>query len=174
MAKIFLICGKICSGKTHYSKTLINKYNAVNLSCDEIESEIFHHELKEKHDEVSKDIKKYLHKKASEVVLAGSNVVLDWGFWSREERKQVSEYYKKKSILYEWHYIEISTLEWHQNINSRNEAVFAGKTTDYYIDDGLLEKLNSLFETPKKEEVDVWYVNQRQCSVLGRAMKNSL
>jgi predicted kinase len=142
--------------------TLVNEYNAVILSCDEIEGALFHHESREKHDEVVKDIKKYLHKKASEIVLTGSNVILDWGFWSREEREKVTEYYKKQSILYEWHYIDISTVEWHQNINSRNEAVLAGKSTDYFIDDGLLEKLNSLFETPKKEDIDVWYFNQRK------------
>lgn len=162
MAKIILICGKICSGKTHYCKKLVNDYNAVILSCDEIEYELFHHELGEKHDEVSKDIQRYLHKKASEIVLAGSNVILDWGFWSREEREQVSEYYKKQHIFSEWHYIDISIDEWYQNINSRNKAVLAGETTDYFVDDGLIEKLNSLFETPKKEEADVWHVNHRK------------
>ena len=84
-----------------------NDYNAVILSCDEIENELFHHELGEKHDEVIKDIKRYLHKKASEIVLVG-------------------------------------------------------ETADYFVNDGLLEKLSSLFETPKKEEVDVWRVNQRK------------
>lgn len=162
MAKVILICGKICSGKTNYSKKLVNDYNAVILSCDEIENELFHHELGENHDEVIKDIKRYLHRKASEIVLSGSNVLLDWGFWSREEREQVSEYYKKQSIFYEWHYIDISIDEWHQNINSRNEAVLVGETTDYFVDGGLIEKLSSLFETPKKEEIDVWYVNQRK------------
>jgi predicted kinase len=162
MAKIILICGKICSGKTRYCKELVKDYNPVILSCDEIESELFHHRLGEKHDEVAKDIKRYLHKKASEIVLAGSNVILDWGFWSREEREQVSEYYKKQNIPYEWHYIDISTDEWSKNINSRNEAVSAGETTDYFVDNGLLEKLNSLFEIPKKEKVDIWYVNQRK------------
>ncbi len=161
MAKVILICGKICSGKTHYSKKIVNDYNAVILSCDEIESELFHHQLGERYDEVSKDIKRYLHKKASEIVIAGSNVILDWGFWSKEERERVTEYYKKQSILYEWHYIDISIDEWYQNINSRNEAVLAGKTSDYFVDEGLLKKLNSIFEAPRKEEVDVWYVNKR-------------
>lgn len=56
MAKVILVCGKICSGKTFYSKDLQRKYNAVLLSCDEIESQIFHHSLGEKHDIVAKDI----------------------------------------------------------------------------------------------------------------------
>lgn len=113
------------------------------------------------HDEVLNDIKRYLHKKSIEIVMAGSNVILDWGFWSRKERKKVSEYYKNKDILFEWNYIDISTKDWIQNIRSRNEAVIAGETTDYYVDDSLLNKLNSLFEIPIKEEIDVWLVNHR-------------
>ena len=162
MAKIILICGKICSGKSHYCKDLVNNHNAVILSCDEIESKLFHHEFGEKHDEVLKDIKRYLHRKASEIVLAGSDVILDWGFWSREEREQATMYYKNQHIRYELHYIDVSIDEWYQNINSRNEAVLAGVTTDYFVDDGLLEKLNYMFETPNKESVDVWFVNHRK------------
>ena len=32
MARIILICGKICSGKTYYARQLKEKYNAVILS----------------------------------------------------------------------------------------------------------------------------------------------
>ncbi len=35
MAKVYLICGKICSGKSYYSKQLKEKFNAVILSSDE-------------------------------------------------------------------------------------------------------------------------------------------
>lgn len=35
MAKVYLICGKICSGKSYYSKQLKEKINAVILSPDE-------------------------------------------------------------------------------------------------------------------------------------------
>lgn len=34
--KVFLICGKICSGKSYYAKELKDKYNAVILSTDEV------------------------------------------------------------------------------------------------------------------------------------------
>ena len=35
MAKVILICGKICSGKTYYARQLRDQYNAVILSTDE-------------------------------------------------------------------------------------------------------------------------------------------
>ena len=41
MAKVFLICGKICSGKGFYTRQLKEKEHAVVLSCDEIENDLF-------------------------------------------------------------------------------------------------------------------------------------
>ena len=64
MAKVFLICGKICSGKGFYTRQLKEKEHAVVLSCDEIENDLFHHDLGDRRDAISADIKAYLHKKA--------------------------------------------------------------------------------------------------------------
>lgn len=160
MAKVMLICGKICSGKTFYSKSLLKKYNAVLLSCDEIESQIFHHSLGEKHDIVAADIKKYLHKKAIGFISAGCNVVLDWGFWTKAERADVSDYYRSHGIEYEWHYVDVTDDIWKRNIESRNEAVTSGRSDDYYVDDGLLNKVNSLFEIPSPDEKVIRHINK--------------
>ena len=84
MAKVFLICGKICSGKGFYTRQLKEKEHAVVLSCDEIENDLFHHDLGDRRDAISADIKAYLHKKAVDIARAGCNVILDWGFWSRK------------------------------------------------------------------------------------------
>lgn len=83
-------------------------------------------------------------------------MVLDWGSWMKAERQNATCYYQSKGIEYEWHY-EI----WKRNIFSRNKAVLSRESEDYYVDDGLLYKIQSLFETPSHEETDVWYINQR-------------
>lgn len=161
MAEIILICGKICSGKGWYTRQLQCERNAVVLSCDEVENDLFHHELGDRHDIVAADIRQYLLKKAVEIVRAGCTVILDWGFWSRADRESVSACCKAAEISYEWHYVEISDEDWKRNIESRNRAVAAGETTDYAVDSGLLEKLQALFEPPTRDEIDVWFVNQR-------------
>lgn len=161
MAKVFLICGKICSGKGFYTRQLKEKEHAVVLSCDEIENDLFHHDLGDRRDAISADIKAYLHKKAVDIARAGCNVILDWGFWSRKERTDVSAYYKNVGIDFEWHYIDISDADWAENIEARNAAVAAGETTDYAVDSGLLQKILTLFETPIPDEIDVWFTNRR-------------
>lgn len=158
---VYLICGKICSGKSRYAAQLQAEKSAVRLSCDEIENDLFHHDFGERHDAVSADIKRYLHKKAAEIARAGCPVVLDWGFWTRAERKAASAHYRDAGIPFEWHYVEISDSDWRRNIASRNAAVAAGETTDYAVDSGLLEKLESLFEPPTPEEACVLHRNTR-------------
>ena len=161
MAKVVLICGKICSGKSYYASKLKGDMNAVAFSCDELMKDIFPNDLNGRHDEITSRVKLYLHRKASEVAKAGTNVILDFGFWSNKEREEVSDFYTSQNIRFEWHYIDISDEDWATNIRERNKQVTEGLSKDYYIDDGLLSKMNSLFQKPSKQEMTVWYINRR-------------
>jgi predicted kinase len=67
MAKAILICGKICSGKTTYANELIRCKNAVLLSVDEI-TLLFGQYLGDKHNEVVEKAKRFLFKKAAELL----------------------------------------------------------------------------------------------------------
>jgi predicted kinase len=91
MAKVILICGKIASGKSCFADKLKKENNAVILSCDELFKMIFKDDQGEKHDEITKRIREYIYKKSVEIVRAGTDVILEFGFWSRENRKCVSE-----------------------------------------------------------------------------------
>ncbi len=162
MSDIILICGMICSGKSYYARKLAMERNAVILSCDEISADIFHHAEGKNFDAIAADIKRYLHKIAVRIAGTGGKVVLDWGFWTRAERSEVSEYYAGKGISFEWHYIDIPEPEWRCNISLRNRAVTAGETTDFFVDDGLMNKLLSRFEIPGRDEIDFWQEFKRE------------
>ena len=86
MAKVFMICGKICCGKTTYAKKRCTDHNAVLLSVDEITLALFGQHCGEKHDEYVLNAKTYLLNKSLELINKNINVVLDWGFWTRKER----------------------------------------------------------------------------------------
>ena len=116
MAKVILICGKICCGKSYYAKDLMQKQNAVTLSCDELTSILFDNNLGEKHDEMSKRIWQYFFKKSCEIVKAGCNVILDQGFWTKENRDFAKKYFKDMNIKCEMHYIDVDDKTWKKNI----------------------------------------------------------
>ncbi|MBQ2668601.1 MAG: ATP-binding protein [Clostridia bacterium] len=160
-AKVILVCGKICSGKSYYVNQIKKESGAVVLSCDELTWDLFDNDLGDKHDAMMVRVHRYLHKKAAEIALAGCSVILEWGFWRRADRQYATDFYVNQGISVEWHYIDISDENWQRNIASRNAAVAAGETTDYALDEGLLHKLLSLFEEPTRDEIDVWVVNER-------------
>lgn len=162
MGRIIAICGKICCGKSYYSNKLKEKENAVILSCDELTSVLFNNNLGEKHDEMSKRICEYLLQKAVDIVNVNINVILDWGFWSKQDRQYIKDYFYSKNIDCEFHYINIDNKSWHRNIEERNQRVLEDKGgSDYYLDDELMKKLLSKWEEPSKEEIDVWYTLER-------------
>ena len=156
-AKAYLICGSICSGKTYYARQLSAAKNAVILSCDEIENDLFQKSLGEAHDAMAEHIHKYLLKKAVEIIHHGTNVILDWGFWRKSDRENTSSYFKSLNISYEWHYMDTSPQQRSKNINSRNQAVINGESSDYYVDGDLLQKCSAFFQPPCREEIDVWH-----------------
>ncbi|MNC06339.1 hypothetical protein D3C75_538470 [compost metagenome] len=159
--KVILICGKIGSGKSHYASKLKNEINAVILSCDELTQTLFPWGLGEQHDRMIVQIKSYLYQKAGEAAAAGLNVILEFGFWSKQERANVSALFTGWGIPFEWHYVHVSDEDRRSNIDQRNRAFQEGISKDYYVDEGLLKKHLSMFEEPEWEEMGVWYSNRR-------------
>ncbi|MGN1411111.1 MAG: AAA family ATPase [Oscillospiraceae bacterium] len=155
MAKIIMVGGKICSGKSMYSQQIRLKNNAVLLSVDEIMLAIFDQNVGDKHDEYVKKIKSFLLDKSLEFIEIGVNVILDWGFWTKHEREFTKEFYKSQNINCELHYIDISDEVWKLRLNNRNNLILSGKTNGYFVDDNLIKKFNSIFEMPSNDEIDV-------------------
>ena len=155
MVKVFLICGKICCGKTTYAEKLCAENNAVLLSVDEITLALFGQHCGDKHDVYVERTEKYLLNKSLELIQKDINVVLDWGFWTKAERLAVKEFYESRGIEYEFHYIDVSNEIWKYRLNKRNNALLAEETSAYYVDDNLAAKFASIFEVPSEDEIDV-------------------
>ena len=155
MAKGYLICGKICCGKTTYAQELCNDNNAVLLSVDEITLALFGQHCGDKHDEYVERTEKYLLNKSLELIENKINVVLDWGFWTKAERESAKGFYKSRNIECELYYIDISDEVWKSRLHKRNNAVLANETSAYYVDDNLAIKFVSIFEVPSEDEIDV-------------------
>ncbi len=155
MAKVYMTCGKICSGKSTYAEHLRKKHKAVILSVDEITLALFGQNAGENHDDYVARTENYLFKKSLDIIAVGVNVVLDWGFWTKEERDFAKDFYRSQNVQFEFHYIDIDDDEWHRRLNKRNKDVSENKANAYYIDDALAAKFNSIFEKPDKDEIDI-------------------
>ena len=161
MAKVVMTCGKICSGKSTYAAKLCSELNGVILSIDELTLALFNNEAGDKLDMYVERARSYLYKQSVRLIRAGVNVVLDWGFWTREDRRDISTFLTEHETDYEWHYINISDERWKRNIMERNARIEQGNQgPDFYVNEGLLQKLESLFVPPEENEVDVIYTRE--------------
>lgn len=155
MAKVIMICGKICSGKSTYAGRLRRENDAVLLSIDEIMLAMFGQYVGEMHDEYVARTEKYLFGKSLEIIDSGINVVLDWGVWTEAERAEAREFYESRGIGYELHYIDVSDAVWRERIAKRNNAISEGRIDAYYVDENLAAKFGAIFEPPADEEIDI-------------------
>ena len=163
MAKLIITCGKICSGKSFYSNKIKTELNAVIISPDEATYDLINNEQGEFYNMFSERLNKYLTKKVGEIVKAGANVIFERGLWSQKDRVEIKEYYKKIGIDCEIHYICVDDETWKQNIAERNQRIIDGNGgSDFYLDEGLMKKLESIWEEPAEDEVDVIYKVDRR------------
>lgn len=156
MPKVYLMCGKICSGKSTHAEELRKSQKAVVLSVDEITLALLGQNAGDLLDDYVAKLEKYLYQKSLEIIETGINVVLDWGFWTKRERDEAKAYYSSNNVEFEFHYIDISDEEWYRRLDKRNKAVVEKKISAYYVDEGLADKFKQLFEVPSKDEIQVW------------------
>lgn len=160
MAKVICICGRICCGKSTYAEKLRKNGKAVILSTDEITLALFGQHCGDMHDVYVERTQNYLFDKSLELTESGIDVILDWGFWMKEERDYAREFYSSRGIAYEIHYIDVSDEEWHKRIEKRNKAIVGGETLAYFVDANLAEKFGAIFEIPAEVEIDIWVREQ--------------
>lgn len=157
MSKLIAICGKVCSGKSYYAAKLREKENAVILSCDDVTMTLFDNDLGDNHDVMVKKIMTHLKDVSIKIINTNTNVILDWGFWSKKDREELTEYYQKKNIPIEWHYICVDDETWNKNIEERNKRLEEGNGgSDFHVGEGLRKKVLSRWDEPTKDEIDIW------------------
>ena len=158
MGKVILLCGKLCSGKSTYARALREKSpSTVILSCDALMLTLFPQGAGEHHDTLSERAREYLFMLSLDILATGADVILDWGFWTKQWRQKARAFYEKHSIPCSLHYIDVAPDIWQRHILSRNEEVLQGATDLYAVDEGLLNKVNTLFVPPEPDEIDVRY-----------------
>ena len=154
MARIIITCGKLCSGKTTYSKRLAKEIGAVRLSVDEITLLLLGPFAGDILDEYFQKLEKYLMEKSLEAAEAGVSSVIDLGLWTKAEREKVRKFYRERGAECEIHYLKVPDGVWRERIEKRNREIEAGLTEAYPVDENLLKKFESFFEEPSPDEVD--------------------
>lgn len=153
MGKIILICGKIGAGKTAYAHKLAKTLPAIEFNYEELQKQLSTNDIGD-HEKVIQALKFFLLGMAIQASKR-VNVILDWGFWSADERRKTTALLKKNHCEYEWHYLYAPDAFCAENVRRHSNA--EGTESDKaLLEDELVMKLNGIFEEPKPEEMDIW------------------
>ena len=91
MGKVILVCGKICSGKSYYSKAIKESLNGVIISPDEATYDLINNEQGEFYNVFSARLNKYLTKKVGEIAHQVQMLFLneDYGHTLKEKKLEI-------------------------------------------------------------------------------------
>jgi len=152
MPKIIALCGMICSGKTTYAERLRQSHHAVILNPDILMLALFDEQLGDRHNEIFEKTRQFLYRQAVEISRAGANIVLDFGLWTRTERKATRDFFAAQGADFSLHYLNTPLPQIRANAERRNRCADANT---YFINDAILKKCLALFEPPSPDEFDV-------------------
>ncbi len=144
---MILICGLPGSGKTTLAKHLAPHVPAVRFCPDE-----WKHDLDiDYYDEPRRvRLERRLWQLAQELLGLGQSVILENGFWAREERNELRLGARTLGVAVELHYLETPVDELWRRLSIRNELALPG-TVPITRED--LEKWAEQFEAPDAAEL---------------------
>jgi len=113
--------GLPCSGKTTLARTLELERSALRLTPDEWQVPLFGQDADEpEHDTRHTLIEGLLWRIACRALELGTNVILDFGFWTRQEREDVRMRAKKLGAASEVHFLDVPEQELLRRLAARN------------------------------------------------------
>lgn len=121
MATLHLMVGLPCSGKTTFAKKLEVEASAIRLNIDEWHIPLFGQDAEEpQHDARHSEIEAMLWNIARRALELGTNVILDFGCWAREEREEYRLRAKRLGARSELHFLNLPEEELLRRLAKRN------------------------------------------------------
>ncbi len=151
MATLHLMVGLPCSGKTTLARTLEYERSALRLTPDEWQLRLFGQDAEEpKHDARHSLIEALLWEVASRALVLGTNVILDFGFWAREEREDYRLRAKHLGASSEVHFLDVPGDELLRRLERRNLHV---SSTAFHIPEEMMKPWIAFFQKPTPDEL---------------------
>jgi len=154
MADIYCICGFIGSGKTTYSKSLVDCKGAFRFSIDEWMIPLYgEHMEREEFDSRLRTLQTLFYDAALQLASLDVPVIFDFGFWKVTDRIEVVSWAEKNNLEIELHYLDVSYDCCQQRALQRN---LTSESRSYEMTPEMLELFWSRFEVPSPDENVIW------------------
>ena len=151
MATLHLMVGLPCAGKTTRALTLEREHSAIRLTLDEWHLRLFGQDAEDpQHDARHRVIESLLWGVASRALALGTNVILDFGFWAREEREDYRSRAKQLGASSEVHFLDVPHDELLRRLAQRNTQP---SQFSFRIPEEMMKPWIALFQKPTLDEL---------------------
>jgi predicted kinase len=151
MATLYLMVGLPCSGKTTRAKDLEHEAFALRLTPDEWHVQLFGHDVFDpEHDKRHGLIEDMLWQIAARALSLGTNVILDFGFWAKEERDDFRSRATELGARSEIVFMDVDEEELLRRMRIRNEHL---TNRIHYIPEEMMKSWVQFFQKPDKSEL---------------------
>lgn len=152
MATLHLMVGLPCSGKTTLAQRLEHELPALRLTVDEWHIRLFGQDAEEpEHDARHGLIEAMLWNIAGRALELGTNVILDYGFWAREEREDYRLRAKQLGAGSEVHYLNVPEDELLRRLEKRNSRP---SQESFLISEEAMKPWIAFFQKPTLDELE--------------------
>jgi predicted kinase len=147
---LYLICGLPGAGKTTLAKQIEVEQNALRLTPDDWLCRLFGND-RNVSDTYHDTIEILLWETAERALQLGVNVVLDYGFWTKEERASFRKQAESIGARVKLISLEVPREELWRRLQHRNQNL---PPNTYVAEEWELDEWFAVFEPPISEELD--------------------
>ena len=152
MATLFLICGLPGAGNTTLARQLELSRPALRLAPDEwIAQRLADATDTAELDRLRSLVEALQWEVATRALVLGIHVVLEWGFWSREERESYRAQAEALGARFELRYLEVRRDELWARLSKRNANLPPGT---FAVTEEQLDLWSSWFQPPTADEFE--------------------
>jgi predicted kinase len=145
--RLVLLCGLPASGKTTLARELADAYGAVRLNPDEWESAL---DVDPFDEGFQARLEAEFWELTQRLLVLGTSVVLEWGFWARSERDEKREAARTLGVAVELRFLAAPYDELVSRVVARHAAGGIAITESH------MERYRGIFQPPTDDELALY------------------